>query len=255
MQLPPLMFTAAEAIGLVMAVLEGHRGAADPADPVGCALAKIARVLPTRLERPVLAFRDRNAPRKTTETVVNPELVTTLIESCASAKRLRLQYQLGKLDGFSMEIDPWAVVLRHSRWYLLGWSPAKQARRVLRVDRITSVEAGHETFIPPDDLDALRTLEDHLSQGWTHPVEVLVEASVEDTSRWVSRSHGRLEPCDDGRTWLRATTDNPGWYVRQLAAIQAPFRVVGSPRIQQAMTQLGRELTASVECAAVSGAR
>jgi predicted DNA-binding transcriptional regulator YafY len=255
MQLPPLMFTAAEAIGLVMAVLEGHRGAADPADPVGGALAKIARVLPTRLERPVLAFRDTNAPRKTAETAVNPELVTTLIESCASAKRLRLTYQLCKLDEFTMEIDPWAVVLRHSRWYLLGWSPAKEAQRVLRVDRITSVEAGPETFTPPDELDALRTLEDHLSQGWTHPVEVLVEASLVETSRWVSRSLGRLERCDDWRTRLRATTDNPRWYVRQLAAIPAPFQVIGSARIQQAMTELARELTASVEYAAVSGGR
>lgn len=253
MQLPPLMFTAAEAIGLVMAVLEGHRGAADPADPVGGALAKIARVLPTRLASPVLAFRDTNAPRNATEVAVNPELVTALIESCASAKRLRLTYQLGKPDDLSMEIDPWAVVLRHSRWYLLGWSSARQGRRVLRVDRITSVEAGPETFTPPDGLDALRTLEDHLSQGWTHAVEVLVEARLEDTSRWVSRSLGRLEPCDDGRTWLRATTDNPDWYVRQLAAIPEPFQVIGSPRIQQAMAQLVRKLTASAECAVNAG--
>jgi len=166
---------------------------------------------------------------------------------------LRLTYQLGKPEDLSMEIDPWAVVLRHSRWYLLGWSPARQARRVLRVDRITSVEAGPETFIPPDGLDALRTLEDHLSQGWTHPVEVLVDASLEETARWVSRSLGRLEPCDDGRTWLRATTDNPDWFVRQLAAIPEPFQVIGSPRIQQAMTQLVRRLAASAECAIVSG--
>ena len=31
LRLPPLMFTAAEAMGLVMAMLEGHRYAADPA--------------------------------------------------------------------------------------------------------------------------------------------------------------------------------------------------------------------------------
>jgi len=35
LRLPPLMFTAAEAMGLVMAVLEGHRQAASPADLVG----------------------------------------------------------------------------------------------------------------------------------------------------------------------------------------------------------------------------
>ncbi|MGN6681292.1 MAG: helix-turn-helix transcriptional regulator [Streptosporangiaceae bacterium] len=255
MQLPPLMFTAAEAIGLVMAVLEGHRNAADPTDPVGGALAKIARVLPTRLASPVLRFRDVNAPRKTADAGVSPELVTALIEACAAAKRLQLKYQLGQPDDLSMEIDPWAVVLRHSRWYLLGWSPAKAARRVLRVDRITSIQAGPETFVPPDELDALRVLEEHLSQSWSHSVEVLVEASLEETSRWVSRSLGRLEPCEAGRTWIRATTDNPDWYARQLAAIPAPFQVTGSPRIQQAMIELGRKLTASAGCAAVSGGR
>ena len=39
LRLPPLMFSAAEAMGLVMAVLEGHRYAADPGDLVGGALA------------------------------------------------------------------------------------------------------------------------------------------------------------------------------------------------------------------------
>ncbi|MGN6793984.1 MAG: helix-turn-helix transcriptional regulator [Streptosporangiaceae bacterium] len=245
LRLPPLMFSAAEAIGLVMAVLEGHRSAADPTDPVGSALAKIARVLPARLASPVLAFRDVNAPRHSAEPAVNPELVTALIESCAAAKRLRLRYRMGRPDDLSMEIDPWAVVLRHSRWYLLGWSQTRRARRVLRVDRITSIQAGPDTFVPPEGLDALRTLEEHLSQGWTHPVEVVIDATVEETSRWISRSLGRLESCGDGQTRIRATTDEPDWYARQLAAIPAPFQIIESPPIRQAMTALGRKLTAS----------
>ena len=60
LRLPPLTFTAAEAAGLVMAVLEGHRRAADPADLVGGALAKIVRVLPARV-------RDRPADRDVSE--------------------------------------------------------------------------------------------------------------------------------------------------------------------------------------------
>jgi predicted DNA-binding transcriptional regulator YafY len=247
LRMPPMMITAAEAIGLVMAVLEGHRDAADPADPVGSALAKIARVLPARLASPVLAFRDVNAPRQAGAITVSPELVSQLIESCAASRRLRLTYRIGKPAGVEMEIDPWAVVLRHSRWYLLGWSHSRQARRVLRVDRIVSAETGLEVFTPPDDLDALRTLEDHLSQGWTHPVEVLVDANVETTSFYIPRSLGRLEPVPGGRTRIVATTDEPDWYARQLAAIGAPFRVIASPPIQQAVAELGRKLTDAAE--------
>src|SRR5215831_7986126 len=46
LRLPPLMFSAAEALGLVMAVLDGHHDASDPAGLVGSALGKIMRALP-----------------------------------------------------------------------------------------------------------------------------------------------------------------------------------------------------------------
>ena len=42
-RLPPLLFSAAEALGLVMAVLDGSHAAADADDPVGAALGKIIR--------------------------------------------------------------------------------------------------------------------------------------------------------------------------------------------------------------------
>jgi len=122
LRLPPLMFTAAEAMGLVMAVLEGHRNAANPTDLVGSALAKIVRVLPERVAGPVRAVREVSAPHPAHEIWASPELMTQLIESCTAARRLRLVYRMGKATDRVMEVDPWAVVLRHSRWYLLGWS-------------------------------------------------------------------------------------------------------------------------------------
>ena len=242
LRLPPLMFTPAEAMGLIMAVLEGHRGAADPADLVGAALAKILRVLPARVAGPVRAVREVTVPPSARDPQVSPELTNRLIEACTAARRVRLTYQAGRGPDREMEVEPWAVVLRHGRWYLLGWSVARRARRVLRVDRIVSAHALTETFIPPPDLDALRTLEEHLSQGWTYPVEVLVEATVEEISRWLPASLGRLEPAGDGRARLLATTDAPDWYARQLAAIPAPFRVLGSAELSRAMTELGQRL-------------
>ncbi|MBA2455635.1 MAG: HTH domain-containing protein, partial [Nocardioidaceae bacterium] len=60
LRLPPLMFSATEALGLVMAVLDGHHDAGDPTDPVGRALGKIVRALP----EPVAAQAE--AVRRTT---------------------------------------------------------------------------------------------------------------------------------------------------------------------------------------------
>src|SRR5580700_10249609 len=81
LRLPPLMFTAAEAMGLVMAVLEGHRNAADPADLVGAALAKIVRVLPERVAGPARAFREASASPLADAAPASPDRKSTRLNS------------------------------------------------------------------------------------------------------------------------------------------------------------------------------
>jgi predicted DNA-binding transcriptional regulator YafY len=237
LRLPPLMFTSAEAAGLVMATLEGHRGALDAADVVGSALAKILRVLPesvaTRVPRPEVVG---DAARH--------EHLELLFEACAAARVVRLSYRLD--DGTSaMVVEPWAVVLRHSQWYLLCWSRSRKAQRVLRIDRISSTEPVAETFDPPADLDAMRTVEEHFSQGWRYAVEVVVEAPPEWVARWVPRSLALLEELPGHRTRMVASTEDPDWYARQLARIPVVFTVEVGDEVRQAVAELGRRLIAS----------
>jgi hypothetical protein len=115
------------------------------------------------------------------------------------------------------------------------------------VDRIAAAQACPGTFTPPPDLDARVTLEEHLSQGWTHPVDVLIEAVPEDVERWLPRSLGRLEPDGEGRTRLRASTEDADWYVRRLAVLPVPFRVLGSDPVRRAMAELSRQLARSAD--------
>jgi predicted DNA-binding transcriptional regulator YafY len=113
---------------------------------------------------------------------------------------------------------------------------------VLRVDRVLGVEPLPETFAPPPDLDALRVLEEHLSQGWTHDVDVLVEAPPYWVARWLPRSLARLVAEDGDRTRLVASTNDPDWYARQLAQIPVELTVVGSAELRRAVTDLGARL-------------
>ena len=259
LRLPPLTFTPGEAAGLVMAVLEGHRGAADPADLVGGALAKIIRVLPTSVAPLVRSIRDITGertgsaaagPAESPAPRVSPELTSALFEACAAGRRLRLGYRLAsRYDGADvvrpMEVDPWAVVLRHSRWYLLCWSHSREARRVLRVDRIESADPLSATFTPPAGLDPLRVLEEHLAQGWSLPVDVLIDAPPAEVAFWLPRSLGTLSPHGDGQTRLLASTDNPHWYAGRLAVLPHEFRVTESAELRSAVAELGRRLLAA----------
>src|SRR5579875_1348215 len=60
-RLPPVVFTQEEALGLVMAVLEGHPAADDADDLVGSALGKVIRALPEQVGRQAAALRDHAA--------------------------------------------------------------------------------------------------------------------------------------------------------------------------------------------------
>jgi predicted DNA-binding transcriptional regulator YafY len=239
MRLPPLMFTPTEALGLVMAVLEGHPAGED--DPVGQALGKIVRALPESLARPADAVR--RIPARGWQVVVpDVEVTAQLVQACDAGERVRLRYRIDDEREWEMEVDPWAVVVRHRRWYLLGWSHGKGARRVLRVDRVRSVEVLHQSFEPPPDLDALSAVEEQLSMGWRYDVEVVIDAPVQECRHWLPRSFGRLEEVDETTTRLVASTDEPEWYAAQLANLPHTFRLVGSPEVRRAMAALGRRL-------------
>jgi predicted DNA-binding transcriptional regulator YafY len=239
MRVPPLMFTPGEALGLVMAVLEGHPAGDD--EPVGQALAKLVRVLPEQLARTADAVR-RVPARGWQVAVPDVDVTAQLVQASDERARVRLRYGQDQTGEWEVEIDPWAIVVRHRRWYLLGWSHDKEARRVLRVDRVRTVQVLPERFEAPPDLDALGAVEEQLAMGWKHDVEVLIDAQIEDCRSWLPRSFGRLEAIDETTTRLVATTDEPDWYAAQLANLPVSFRLVRSPEVRNAMLVLGQRL-------------
>ncbi len=246
LRLPPLMFSATEALGLVMAVLDGHHDAGDAADPVGSALGKIVRALPEPVAAQAEAVRrtiapapDRGAARP------DPGTTTDLVQACSNHRRVRLGYRSEAGSEWLVEVDPWAVVVRHGRWYLLCWSHTARDRRAYRVDRVRGVEILDDTFSPPAALDPVAMLEEHLAVGWEYDTEVVIDAPLETVARRLPRALGRLEPLDAETTRLVGSTSNPGWYAEQLAAIPVPYRIVRSAEIQEAARVLGQRLLAA----------
>lgn len=246
LRLPPLMFSATEALGLVMAVLDGHHDAGDPTDPVGSALGKLVRALPEQVAAQAEAVRRSTAPAPDRGAArPDPQTTTALVQARAQGRRVRLGYRSEAGPERVFEVDPWAVVVRHGRWYLLCWSHTSGARRAYRIDRVRDVAVLDAAFSPPADLDPVAMLEEHLSVGWEYQTEVLIESPAEPLSRWLPRALGRLEPVDDATCRLVGTTSNPIWYAEQLAAVPRIARVVGGPELRSAVRTLGERLAAA----------
>lgn len=252
-RLPPLMFSPEEALGLVMAAAKGHQadrsaGGTDAArgDAVDRAVGKIVRVLPSGLAEPASALRHVSASRSGVPGP-DPQITGALAHGSVSGRRLRLTYDRGD-HVRQFDVDPWAVSLRHDRWYLLCWSHTVGERRVLRVDRVRAVEVLEHTFTPPADLDPVEAIDVHLSEGWGIAVEVIIDAPAARLVSLLPRHLGRLEPLPDGRTRFVGSTENVDWYATHLARLETTtFQVVSPDALRDAVRRLGERLLAAAQ--------
>ncbi|MDQ6897852.1 MAG: WYL domain-containing protein, partial [Actinomycetota bacterium] len=88
--------------------------------PVGAALGKIARLLPAPVAQQVQAIRQTTAPAPD-RGATRPDPVTTivLVPACGQHRQVQVRYRSGWGSKWDATVDPWAVVVRHGRWYLI----------------------------------------------------------------------------------------------------------------------------------------
>ena len=186
LRLPPLTFSATEALGLVMAVLDGHHAASDPTDPVGSALGKIMRALP----EPVAAQAE--AVRRTTRTGARPGRRTPgsrhrvhagagVLGPAAGAARLPLGGRLGvghrgrPVGGRRAArpvVPPVPLALRRR--------PAAPTA----IDRVRDVQADSRTpSARPPTSTRSRCSSSTSAVGWEYEVDVVIDAAVDDVAR------------------------------------------------------------------------
>jgi predicted DNA-binding transcriptional regulator YafY len=245
-RLPPVVFTEPEALGLVMAVLDGAAATAAD-DLVGLALDKVIRALPERIGRQATVLRGYAAAAPDAFAARPDPLTTGALVAAVAARRVaRISYRSESGNEWVAEVDPWAVVVRHGRWYLLCRSHRADAVRTYRIDRIDAVEQTALTCEPPEDLDPVAAVEENLGVGWRFTTRVVFDAPIDEVARWVRPPMGRLEPSGDGCVLL-GSTRNPGMYAQEwLANVPLDFRVEGGPELRAAVTALAARLTAAV---------
>ncbi|QSB15384.1 WYL domain-containing protein [Natronosporangium hydrolyticum] len=246
-RLPPVVFTEPEALSMVMAVLDGHPAATDPADLVGGALTKVIQALPEQVGQQAAALRDHAAAAPDRYPArPDPGVTSTLVTAVAERRRLRVTYR-GDRGQWEEELDPWAVVVRYGRWYLLCHSHRVDAIRTYRIDRVGAVAQTGAESTAPDGLDPVAVLEQNLGAGWTFPTRVVFAAPQAEVAPWIRPVMGRLTPTESGCV-LVGSTNNPTAYAQEwLARIPFDFQVAGGPELRDAMATLAARLAAALQ--------
>ena len=144
------------------------------------------------------------------------------------------------------EVDPWAVVVRFGRWYLLCHSRRADAVRTYRLDRVLSVQQTEHAFEPPDGLDPVAALEENLGAGWEFSTRVVFDAPLAEVAPWVRPPMGRLEASGDGCV-LVGSTSNPAMYAQEwLARLPFAFHVDGGQELRAAVATVASRFAAAV---------
>lgn len=247
-RLPPVVFTQDEALGLVMAVLDGRPAAADADDLVGTALAKVIKALPEAVGRQAATLREHAAAVPDQWAArTSPAIAGALVAAVAGRRRVRLTYRSEAGNEWDTDVDPWAVVARHGRWFLLCHSHRADAVRTYRIDRVRAVQQTPDEFDPPEDLDPVAVLEEHLGSGWAFSTRVVFEAPAAEVAPWIRPAMGRLEPLGEQACVLTGSTSNTEMYVLEwLAPIPFAFRVEGGEELRAAVSAAADRFAAAI---------
>jgi predicted DNA-binding transcriptional regulator YafY len=190
----PVIFTEAQALSLVMAVLEAGAAGAYEESVLGAGMDKVISVLPeaVRVKAGIVwqhasGASDRSALRP------DPAAIAALVAASAERQRVHIAYTSGSGASWEEHVDPWAVVTRHGYWYLLCRSHRAATTRAYRIDRVGGVAPTARSFEPPEHLDAVAELEEHLGRGCEFQTTVSFDAPCDEVARWIRPPMGRLE--------------------------------------------------------------
>ncbi|GAB2686919.1 helix-turn-helix transcriptional regulator [Thalassiella azotivora] len=246
----PVAFSEDEALALVMAVLDSGALAETGNGPdrlVASALDKVVRALPPGVGHQAAMVREHASPAPDRHAARPDAGVTSaLVAAVAARRRVSVTYRSAPDREWVTDVDPWAVVVRYGRWYLLCHSHRAGAVRTYRIDRVRDVVTTPHAFDPPDDLDPVAVLEEHLGTGWEHPTRVRFHAPVEAVAPWIAPTMGRLS-ADGEHCVLEGSTSNPQMYAQEwLARLPFDLTVEDGPELREAVTALAARFAAAV---------
>lgn len=178
--LPPVMFTAEEAMALFIGGEMVKRFAdASMVAPMDSALLKIRSVLPRErqddLERLNRAIAIYGAPRL--QSGLDQRTLLPIQQAIVSRRVLRMTYRAkATAEATVRDVEPLGITLHNGGWYLVGWCRLRKDFRHFKLERLQGLEVLGERFEMRPDFSLRAHLESHMR------TEVTVTARV-----WFSR--------------------------------------------------------------------
>jgi predicted DNA-binding transcriptional regulator YafY len=248
-RLPPLMLSDDEAVVLVLGLLAARRLGLDTESAAADgALAKIHRVLPTRLRGQVEALE--SALGFTTATgaaaPVPGEAVLLLAGAVRRRKRVRTGYRAFSGEESERDVSPYGLVFHAGRWYLAAHDHGRGELRTFRVDRMRETAEGEGDWLaPPDGFDPVGYVTGSIAAvPWTWVVEVALDLPLAKAAERVPSTLGSLAE-DGGETVLTMHVESLDWMATVLAGLGCGFTIRRPDELRASVASLAERLAAA----------
>ncbi|HTJ70085.1 MAG TPA: YafY family protein [Actinospica sp.] len=246
-QLPPLLLDDEEAVAVAVGLRTAASGSISGIEETSLrALAKVEKVLPSRLRRRVNALQTYVASVSTTNANsprVDASVLTELTAACRDHELVRFDYEdRGKTPSRRIA-EPYGLVNWGRRWYLVAWDRDRDDWRTFRVDRMTPKFPAGPKFPPRElpDEDLARYVSDRVSAApWRVAAQITIHAPAEVVAERVPAHVGPIQSIDAETCMLSSGNDNAEMFAVYLGMIGFDFTVTSPPELVEAVRKLGQ---------------
>lgn len=235
----PLALTKQEALALTYGLLrEGQQALGLAESDSARTLKKFTRVLPSATRELIqnldgaVTFatpRPVGTPESAPESA--PDYLEVIVQAIQARQRIRIRHHAQSGAVTERDVDPYQVVYRAGRWYLVGYCHLRAGQRVFRLDHVRHARALPETFAHVAT-DALAAVEQAIAQApWRWEYQVIAQAPLAEIQRRLPATVATTQPHEQG-TLLHGFADDLDWLAYVLAGLRCPIVIVRPPELR-----------------------
>ncbi|MEU5878914.1 WYL domain-containing protein [Spirillospora sp. NPDC047279] len=205
--LPPLLLDDDEAVAVAVGLRTAAGGTVEGIEETSVrALAKLERVLPSRLRHRVHALQSMTVPMTGAERGIDPAVLTAIAAACRDHEGLRFDYRAHDGTESVRAAEPHRLVHSGRRWYLVGWDVDRGDWRTYRVDRLRLRTPNGPRFVPrdpPDEDVAAYTSRAISTSPYRYQGRFTMHAPAGEVAALLPPTMGTVEPVDERTCTLR----------------------------------------------------